>query len=171
MTTFPFTKAYFKLILDDWPLFATASREATSASLHWQAWNNIQKSKFIAVSKIPLSSQVSQHTECCIRTIFMHFIHKFLINLSLTFTFLSIVQFCMETLPDVKSFPGQGSSDGHTVWLILAPRDTDDFIRIPLKMITYIFGWTEIIFNTFFIFEILARLGELFATHEGDIFC
>ena len=54
--------------------------------------------------------------------------------------------------------------------VIVAPRDSDDFIRIPFKMITYIFGWTEIIFNTFFIFEILARLGELFATHEGDIF-
>jgi len=27
-------------------------------------------------------------------------------------------------------------------------------------MLTYVFGWTEVIFNTFFIFEILARLGQ-----------
>ena len=51
--------------------------------------------------------------------------------------------------------------------VIVGPRDFDDFVRIPIKMITYIFGWTEIIFNTFFIFEILARLGELFETYTG----
>ena len=36
---------------------------------------------------------------------------KSLYLLSLTFTFLSIVQFCMETLPDIKSYSEQGSTD------------------------------------------------------------